>query len=471
MTNHVSDNELELFLLDNSQIDVARIKNINKHLTTCSFCKSKFEKIISFYSFIEENYNSALIEDQHAADKVLTSNNSVNERRLLDENIRAVKVYDGKYEIMDTRNRSLFNKLIDFIKINPIRFSGSLALVGLIIGILFIIDKPETKFFNPTLAVIKDNVLSVYNELGDLLWKKAVPGMVDFRTDLPADSQIMQSGTRELLLDDLDNDGINELLIAGKHSGIGAFSRDTLYCFDPFGKMKWQYGCGSFTILNTPRWKHNDWFINDFFTVKTKSGKKLFVVASTNYAPVKIFELDFNAGTIKQEFYNSGGITASVLFDVDNDGYNEIIIGGINNAFSRAFLAVFRPDSLNGFSPSTETYIPSSLQKNSALKYILFPTTNYLKAVSRTDYNMVEQFYVSKEEKTITAYVQEAPGGLPDIRGAVLYIFDMNWKVQSVVLADNFVANYNRLLTEGKIKEPLDSNYTKNLAERIKYLK
>jgi len=84
---------------------------------------------------------------------------------------------------------------------------------------------------------------------------------------------------------------------------------------------------------------------------------------------------------------------------------------------------------------------------------------------------LVEQFLISDEEKTITAYVQEAPGGIPEVFAGVLYNFDNELKIKGVVLADNFIARYNRLLTEGKVNEPLDSNYTNKLAEGVTYLK
>jgi hypothetical protein len=469
--NHITDNDLELFLLDNSMLEKEREEYIQTHISECSVCKANFEKMKKFYASIDANIDAYEIKDIRFSEKILDKSLSVNNTRLLKDHKRAVKVYDGIYEILEPVKGSLINRFVELVKFYPYRFTSSVAFVGLIITVILLFQKPEKKYINPSLAVIKDNVLIVYNEMGDILWKKGVPGMEDFRTDLPVENQIKQLGSRELLLGDLDNDGINELLIAGKHSGIGAFSRDTIYCFDPYGKLKWEYGCGSFTSLESKRWKHNGWFINDYFLVNTAIGKKLFVCASTNFAPTKIFELDFNTGSIKQEFYNSGGITSTTLFDVDKDGFDDIILGGINNAFSSAFVAVFNPDSVKGFSPSTEIFIPKLLQRNTALKYLLIPTTNYNKAVSLTDYNLVEEFLSSKEENTITAYVQEAPGGVPNIFGAVLYNFDMNWNVRGVVLADNFVANYNRLLAQGKVKEPLDTTYLNKLARDIRYLK
>lgn len=467
MSAHISDSKLELFLLDSSQINLEERENIEEHISQCSLCRENFEKMKNYYSFIEENVNKDGDEDSLTAEKILRQNNAAGENKLLSENKIAIQVYNGNYEIVESSKKSLVNSIGDLIRIYPLRFAGLSVFAGLLIALFFMMQKPEKKYINPTLAVIKENVLTVYNGMGEVLWKKAVPGMENFRTD----QSKAQNNVRELLLDDLNNDGINELLITGHYSYHGIFASDTIYCFDPYGNVQWKYGCGSFASLQTSNWKHSKWNISDYFVIKTNKGKKLFVVAGTNYAPAKIFELDFNSGKIKQEFYNSGGISAVALFDIDDDGQDEIIIGGINNAFSSAFAAVFEPSDVNGFSPSTEKYIPVPLQKNSALKYIIFPATNYMKAVSLTDYNMVIQFIISKEEKTITAYVEEAPAGTQENNGSVLYNFDTDWKLLGVVLGDNFVANYNRLLAEGKVKEPLDSNYTKKIADGVAYLK
>ncbi|KAF0150956.1 MAG: hypothetical protein FD143_2376 [Ignavibacteria bacterium] len=468
---HINESEVELFLLKDSEFSDQEREFIQKHLSECTECLQKYNNVKLFYSYIESNINSDEKEDEILAGKIINSNTQHEGAKLLNEQNRAVKVYNGTYEIIEVKKDSLVKRAVELIKIYPHRFTGSLAFVGLIVTLLFIPKKPEIKHVNPSLAIIKDNVLSVYNEMGDLMWKKGVPGMTDFRTDFQADDQIKQVGTRTLLLDDLNNDGINELLITGNPAGQGRFAKDTLYCFDPYGELMWKHGCGSFKRLNTRSWKHNDWFISNFFTIRTKNGKKLFVVSGTNFAPAKIFELDFNAGKIVQEFYNSGGIITFKLLDINGDGYDEIILGGINNAFSSAFIAVFNPDSVSGFSFSTENFIQKELQQNSALKYILLPATNYNKAASLSDFNMVEQFLVSKEDSTITAYTQEAPSLPREKLGAVLYNFDFNWNIRGVILAHNFVSNYNRLLAEGKVKEPLDSNYRKKLAEGVRLLK
>ncbi len=475
MKNHLNDNELEILILAEHRLSAELLRDIQEHLKECRFCCENYEKMKSFYSYIETNADENEKNDSITAEKILRQNALIENEKMLNEHKRAVAVYNGSYEIIERTKKSVVRWIGDFVRYNPLKFSGSLVLVGAVIAVTLYYKKPEMKYINPTLAIIKENVLYVYNEMGDVLWKKGVPGMKDYRTDFSFDNQKAVSNVREIFLDDLNGDGINDLLMIGNFTAKGIFASDTLYSFNNEGRLIWKYGCGSLAKFNTPRWKFSDLFIANYFTYKdkTKNKTRLFVVAGTMYAPTKFFELDTRTGKVAQEFYNSGGITTATVFDLNNDGKDEIFIGGINNAFHCAFIAVFDPDSVRGFSPSTAEYIPAEYQKNSALHYVLIPHSSYGKLVSLADYNSVEKFLISKEEKTLTAYVQEIPNlnQSQNFFGSILYNFGKDMKLNSVVPGDNFTTNYSRMLKAGKLKEPLDTAYINKLARGVRYLK
>src|SRR3989339_984 len=475
MKTHINDNELELLFLDDSNLTKDQTNNIRAHLTECELCTEKYTRIKSFYSYIENNIAETEENDSDIALKLKKQNTLAENEKLLNEGKRAITIYNGSYEIIEQSRKSLLKWMGEFVLYNPIKVTGSLVFIGILIIVLFNVKKTEKEFVNPSLAIIENNVLSVYNEMGDVLWKRGVPGMSDYRTDISFDNQKDKSNTRELLLDDLNHDGINELLLTGNYSMKGVFARDTIYCFNNVGELKWKYGCGKLAKFSAPRWKFNFLFISDFFTFhdNLKHKERLFVIAGSNYSPTKFFELEISTGKVVQEFYNTGGITATSIFDINGDKKEEIIVGGINDAFDCAFIAVFNPNSVSGFSASNELYIPKAEQKNTASKYVLIPHTNYGKLVSNSDYNIVSKFLTSREDETITAYVQEvpAPGHQLNVTASILYNFGKDLKLNSIVPGDDFMAHYSRLYKAGKLKIPLNADYIEKLAKKVTYLK
>ncbi len=155
MKNHINDNELELLLLDKHRLSAEQLRSIQEHLAKCHLCSENYEKMKSFYSYIETNSEEHEKNDSETAQKILRQNAQIENEKLLDEHKRAVAVYNGSYEIIERTKKSVVRWIGNYVGHNPLKFSGSLALVGAIIAVILYYKKPEIKYVNPTLAVIE----------------------------------------------------------------------------------------------------------------------------------------------------------------------------------------------------------------------------------------------------------------------------------------------------------------------------
>lgn len=97
---HINEHELELFLLKNDELSDQEREFIQTHFSDCPQCLEKYSNLKLFYSYIETNINSEEKEDEILAGKILNSNAQSERAKLLNEQNRAVKVYDGTYEII-----------------------------------------------------------------------------------------------------------------------------------------------------------------------------------------------------------------------------------------------------------------------------------------------------------------------------------------------------------------------------------
>jgi hypothetical protein len=76
------------------------------------------------------------------------------------------------------------------------------------------------------------------------------------------------------------------------------------------------------------------------------------------------------------EYWQSGRITDLILSDLDGDGRQDLLIGGVDEERKKAFIAVFDPRNLGGASPNSGHYKCSSLMAGTERAYVLLPWTD-----------------------------------------------------------------------------------------------
>lgn len=473
MNNHIEEHKIELMLLDHPEISIEEREEISIHFETCRLCKENYLKLKNFYEEIESENELELSsegsfgkEDSDFAQKLLRKKRYF-ATKLLQEPKKAVKVYDSWVEITEPYVRTKIQKFVRFVRQHPKGFTGSLAFASLFFILLFYTSVIKTKNDNPSYAWVEKEVLYVQNTDGQILWKMNAPGIRQTNSNETAD---LNQG-KIILIDDIDGDYKKEVLIAGDWMIDSGIPSDSLFCYNYSGKLLWKSGGWEFPQLTARKWIHTIWYIRDFIVIRDskRNESRLFVLANDNlFSPAIFLELDVKTGKVRQRFYNVGGTALISNFDFDGDGQAEVLLGGINDPYKRAYLAVFDINNISGYSPSTKEYLPKDIAFGSFKYYIIFPFTKLGQILGQSNQNSIN--YMKSTKKEIIAATAEVLAGKKEgEESSVLYHFDRTMKVKSVHTGDDFNKNHQRLTEEGKLNEELSEAFYENLKNSVRY--
>jgi hypothetical protein len=196
------------------------------------------------------------------------------------------------------------------------------------------------------------------------------------RQEAPNDSENGILYPPRLAFEDLDGNGRKEVLFVPFAQSSNNASR--LYCLDRRGRPLWPApfdGGRELTFGGKP-------FSKNYFTsfeVRDLDGdgeKEILVFAEQNSDwPTQLTVLSHD-GRVLGEYWNCGRILDTALADLEGDGLLELIIGGTNAEYKKAFVAIFDPRRVSGASPNSGTFRSSALAAGSELAYFLLPLTD-----------------------------------------------------------------------------------------------
>lgn len=468
---HIENTVLEKLFVCPDELSTQEKDTIAVHIEKCFLCREHAAKLKEFYKDLQANLDSQPAErDKALAEKLLARSRLALPEKKLALQERVDNALSTFVEIIEPYHRPLMQRFVRYIQVHPVRFVGATSLAGFALVAAFLLVKPAFKDGNPAFAKIKDYVLTVYNKEAEVIWTKSVVGIPDGSTVF-YQYRNFNENPRRLLVTDIDGDNKNELLLTGSNISK-EFAEDTLYCFEYDGNLKWKHGVGpaiafgklDFTAYST-------WFITNIFIVNnTKTGKpKLFALALQRmYSPSKLFEINPANGSELQSYWHRGAIYSMITMDLDNNGHEEIILGGVNNNFERACVAVLDPDNINGYGLSTPENIPAGINKATEKYYVLLPFTKlgqqFIKAIS----NCVQEFEIAGKG-LFRAYSHEILG-IEDFKyTTIIYTFGEGMKIKTLLGDDTFIKHHNKLEKEGKISEHYGPEYLQSLKDSIKY--
>jgi hypothetical protein len=328
------------------------------------------------------------------------------------------------------------------------RKSGTVVLLGLsasiFAAILFLLffEFRSHGIVAPSQATFSGRQLLAWNN-GKVIWS------YDFRQPLRQVKEGEAGGNIQIrrLLDGNEEQVLAQvpLLVVDQ----GDPSTDALYCFTGRGKLLWQKSfddrvqfagedCG-------PRWDTSALLV-------TGTGLNRSIWCSTRSFPTSasiLFRFDAKGNSIRY-FVNYGHIRS--LTELHTSKGSFLLVGGINNEYSSAMLAVLKETEPSGHSPQTGSLSAcNGCPSGEPYRYFVFPRSEVSRARG-VPYNGVYSAMVAGAG--IQVWVSEINASDPPDWS--MYELDDDFVPQSVRFSDHYQETHRLLSAEGKIKHSFE---------------
>ena len=339
-----------------------------------------------------------------------------------------------------------------------------LALFALIIG-LFIVASHKTVSHTPHGFLVDGSVLTVLDTGNNPIWRfdtqiQNLMGDATYRDRFQR--KIYNENNCALFpflkFEDIDRDGKVEALFVVKtqdQRGEGL-----IYCFDDRGAEKWHFHSGREQQIGKQPFSA-DYRIGGVDLAEVNQDGKLEVVFYATHFPdypSQFVVLDAD-GKELGEYWNPGHFNEFVYADLDGDGQIEIIAGGVNNDYAKAFALVLDPLNISGAAPQPN---PEKMFKNegpgSEKYYILIP---------RTDVDLRDGYPVDATARIDITQNKEI--SVLSLRSRLYFEFSYALEFLRIRNSHVFQIMHKEAFDEGKVRSIVDSAYFENLGKGVRY--
>jgi hypothetical protein len=256
------------------------------------------------------------------------------------------------------------------------------------------------------------------------------------------------SGAQDkVLIGDFDGDGQTETLfnyLPAKGSGSGS-----LMCFEQRGRLRWTFAYGGPKSLLGVALEplYDGRFVKP---VKAPGETLILVVANHAFRSASQAALvDPKTGRMVEEYWHPGAINQCLITDGDNDGLEELLLGGLDNpgtGLGHNGLAVLkipfsrapRPDKVEG--PF------EAVMGGGELTYLLFPLADVSRATGQSP-AMAGLSLDGQKRIRVELSLAENEG--------VVYYLDSHFHVLDCRVTGRFAAMHDLLRRQGLLDHPL----------------
>lgn len=277
------------------------------------------------------------------------------------------------------------------------------------------------------------------------------------------------------LIADLNSDGTNEYL--WKERNDNAQYREILYAGNAVGDTLSTLAFEKLLVYE----KHEYIDASKFafrqieFNSFDQNGEEKLVISTNHsrYFPSMILIVDPLTGIVESELIHHGHISEFKLLDITNNGKNELIFGGINNADKLGFLTILSSDQLKGQISVSENYSVQEVPLVHPLFYVSFPQTLVSRKLAKepnfpTQVNSIAVI----DTGLITVGVQETLNnqniGVKRML-SLQYNFDYQLNVNSIAPIDDYDNATMELFRNGEIDFAIPGDYLSEFKDSLYY--
>ena len=246
-------------------------------------------------------------------------------------------------------------------------------------------------------------------------------------------------GPPPVLINDIDGDGRNEVLVK---ANAAERANRRLYCLEADGRTRFVHQPTGTRLFGDDEYAE-PWLVSRVFLTRGPGGsRRLWVVSTHNlWFPSVVQELD-PQGAVRQEYWSNGFIT--LVAETSWNGRPVVLVGGTNNDFRAASLAVFPPDSVTGSAPAARpAYACRNCPAGGPGEVFLFPS---LCATRRSGQAGVLEAWVEHGDRIRVTVMQAS--------GATYYTLGPEGSVLGAEISREFQAQHVLLERQGVLDHP-----------------
>ncbi|MBI5216597.1 MAG: hypothetical protein HY960_12670 [Ignavibacteriae bacterium] len=451
--NHYSEHVLEMYVVGSEKVE-SRRQDIELHLRECHGCRTLVSNIREFYGEMKEEYerNESLEPKERSA--LVPVELSVTP---LNEPFSAPVLY---------RPQTFIQKIQYYLIRYPVRtVAAGVASSSLLYALTFFALGDLLQDRNPAIYNYnnKTGYFEVFNKGYNKLWE--LPILVD---DNLNEFEIHNRITFTKIAD-LNGDKVNEVATTIRlPDDEKAIFQQKLRVFDSKKNLIFFKGFNSdFQYLNR---RYDNVFTAHALLVEdfTGAGKNDIIVSATSIrSPMYLQRIDAG-GNVLGEYWHFGQMNGLFSKDITNDGINEIVAFGIDDALDsvhveRLCIVVLDGTKISGKKKSTVSQGFAMPFSDAEILYLQFPICDMNVVLGNKPNNLT--FQSEKEGLLTFSTTSNRPDNVPDFH----YLLSNDMKVVEVKSTTATDRVREQLIKEGKLKGSIDKTYLENLKNEVQY--